>query len=152
MVNVMDIVKKQYLSHKDKFKDVQPGCDVRVLYKIREQDKERTLQFSGLVIARKGGGLSETITIRSIVDGIGVERIFLLNAPNIVDIEVLKKGKVRRAKLYYIRRRVGRATKLEEKLEKAEQKEEQIPTVESEKLQQSVEAKVNSSKGESKSQ
>lgn len=127
MIKAMDIVSKKYLVNKDRFKDVQVGCDVKVSYKIKEQDKERTLHFSGLVIARKGGGLSETITVRSIIDGVGVERIFFLNANNIVNIEVIKKGKVRRAKLYYLRKRVGRATKLAEKLEKAETEEEKAP-------------------------
>ncbi len=118
MDNTMKIIKEKYLNRGNKFKDVQPGCDVKVFFKIKEQNKERILNFTGLVIARKGVSMSETITVRNVIDGIGVERIFPLNAPNIVNIEILKRGKVRRAKLYYIRERVGRATKLEEKLTK----------------------------------
>lgn len=137
----MDIVRQKYCVNKDKFKDVQVGCDVKVYYKIKEQDKERTLHFSGLVIARKHGGLSETITVRNIIDGVGVERIFFLNAPNIVNIEILKKGKVRRAKLYYLRERVGRATKLETRLEKTQEKEESLPAAPVEQPKQSIQEK-----------
>ncbi|MFN7181192.1 MAG: 50S ribosomal protein L19 [Planctomycetota bacterium] len=117
-------MRKKYIHNLDKFKDVKPGCDVKVSYKIKEQDKERILHFTGLVIARKGADISETITVRNIIEGVGVERIFPLRCPSVVNIEVLKKGKTRRAKLYYMRKRVGRATRLEEKFT---QSQEEMP-------------------------
>jgi len=84
--------------------DIRPGDTIRVSQKIREGEKERVQPFEGLVIARKHGkGISATITVRKIAEGIGVERIFPIHSPTIQKIEVLKRSKVRRAKLYYIR-------------------------------------------------
>src|SRR3990167_6483620 len=89
--------------------DVRPGDTVRVSQKIREGDKERIQTFEGLVIARKHGrGISATITVRKISDGIGVERVFPIHSPTIQGIEVLKRSKVRRAKLYYIREKAAK--------------------------------------------
>jgi large subunit ribosomal protein L19 len=92
------------------------GDSVDVHVRITEGDKERTQIFSGICIARKGGGLRETFTVRRIVEGEGVERIFPLHSPNVQKIEVTRAGKVRRAKLYYLRDRVGKSTRIEEKL------------------------------------
>jgi large subunit ribosomal protein L19 len=92
------------------------GDTVDVHIKIKEADKERIQIFSGIVIARRGSGLSETFTVRRIVQGEGVERIFPLHSPRIQNIKVKKRGKVRRAKLYYLRQRIGRATKVAEKI------------------------------------
>jgi large subunit ribosomal protein L19 len=122
---IMKIIENKYLNPAHRFPEVQPGCDVDISFKIKEQDKERILHFKGLVIARDGKALSETITVRNIIDGVGVERIFPLQSPSIVDIKVLKKGRIRRAKLYYLRERVGRATKLEQEFEKKKAKETQ---------------------------
>ena len=92
------------------------GDTIRVYAKIVEGDKERIQGFEGVVIAKKGSGVSETFTVRKIVQGIGVERIFPINSPKIDRIKIIKKGKVRRAKLYYLRDRIGsRANKIEEK-------------------------------------
>ena len=88
------------------------GDTVDVVCKIKEGDKERTQVFSGTVIARKGRGINSTFTVRRIVAGEGVERIFILHSPNIVDIKATRSGKTRRAKLYYLRERTGKATKL----------------------------------------
>lgn len=91
------------------------GDSVNVHLKIKEGDKQRIQVFNGVVIARKGGGTGETFTVRRIVGKEGVERIFLLHAPSITKVEVVRSGKVRRAKLYFLRDRVGKARKLREK-------------------------------------
>jgi large subunit ribosomal protein L19 len=92
-----------------------PGDTVRVHVKIREGEKERIQLFSGIVIARRGGGIRETFTVRKISGGVGVERIFPLHSPIIDRIEVERKGAVRRAKLYYLRARKGKAARIDEK-------------------------------------
>lgn len=87
-----------------KTQEFKPGDIIRVHYKIKEEDKERVQRFEGVLIAQKGAGVSKTMTVRKIgAAGVGVERIFPLHSPNIKKIEVIKKGKVRRAKLYYLR-------------------------------------------------
>ena len=91
------------------------GDTVRVSVKVVEGDKERLQPFDGVVIARRGGNTRETFTVRKISFGIGVERIFPLYSPSIDKIEVLKKGSVRRAKLYYLRGKKGKAAKIKEK-------------------------------------
>jgi large subunit ribosomal protein L19 len=92
-----------------------PGDSVRVHVKVREGEKERIQVFAGVVIARRGGGARETFTVRKISSGIGVERIFPLQSPVIDKIEVDRKGAVRRAKLYYLRERKGKAARIGEK-------------------------------------
>lgn len=99
------------------------GQTVRVHQKIREGDKERIQVFEGLIIkVNSGHGLGMTITVRKVVDSIGVERIFPINSPNIAKLEVVKKSKVRRAKLYYIRAKKGEHFKLYEEHEKVKEK------------------------------
>jgi large subunit ribosomal protein L19 len=96
--------------------DFQPGDTVRVHVRVKESEtKERLQVFEGLVIARKGGGVRETITVRKISFGIGVERIFPLYATIVKDIEVIKRGRVRRAKLYYLRALRGKAARIRER-------------------------------------
>jgi large subunit ribosomal protein L19 len=90
---------------------------VKVHVKVREGEKDRIQVFNGLVIAMKGGGTGSTFTVRKISDGIGVERIFPLYSPVIGKIEVVRRGRVRRAKLYYLRSRKGKAARLEERSE-----------------------------------
>jgi large subunit ribosomal protein L19 len=92
-----------------------PGDSVRVHVKVREGEKERIQVFAGIVIARRSGGARETFTVRKISSGIGVERIFPLHSPVIDKIEVERKGAVRRAKLYYLRERRGKAARIGEK-------------------------------------
>ncbi len=92
-----------------------PGDTVRVHTKVREGGRERVQVFEGVVIARRGGGLRETFTVRRISHGVGVERIFPLHSPNLVRIEVVRRGQVRRAKLYYLREKVGKETRIKEK-------------------------------------
>ncbi len=92
-----------------------PGDSVRVHVKVREGEKERIQLFAGVVIARRGGGARETFTVRKISGGIGVERIFPLHSPIIDKIDVERQGAVRRAKLYYLRERRGKAARIDEK-------------------------------------
>lgn len=92
-----------------------PGDTVRVHVKIVEAERERIQVFEGTVLKRSGGGLRESFTVRKISQGIGVERTFLLHSPKIAKIDVTRRGKVRRARLYYLRERVGKATRIKEK-------------------------------------
>ncbi|MDD4568526.1 MAG: 50S ribosomal protein L19 [Tepidanaerobacteraceae bacterium] len=95
--------------------DFRAGDTISVYTKVVEGSRERIQVFEGTVIARKGGGLKETFTVRKISYGVGVERVFPLNSPRIDRIEVVKKGKVRRAKLYYMRKLRGKAARIKER-------------------------------------
>jgi len=95
--------------------DFAPGDTVKVLYLVREGQKERIQAFEGVCIARKHGGIDETFTVRKISSGIGVERIFPLHAPTVKGVEVVRRGRVRRAKLYYLRGRRGKSARITEK-------------------------------------
>lgn len=90
------------------------GDTVRVHNRIKEGTRERIQMYEGTVIARHGGGISETFTVRRVAYGCGVEKTFPLHSPNVAKVDVIRKGKVRRAKLYYIRERVGKASKVKE--------------------------------------
>ncbi len=100
---------------RDDAPDFAPGDTLRVLYLVREGNKERIQAFEGVCIGRRGGGVSETFTVRKISSGIGVERIFPLHAPTVKGIEVVRRGRVRRAKLYYLRGRRGKSARITEK-------------------------------------
>ncbi len=91
------------------------GDTVKVSVNIREGERERIQVFEGTVIAQNGNGISETFTVRRVSYGVGVERIFPIHSPNVKNVEVVRKGKVRRSKLYYLRDRVGKAAKVKEK-------------------------------------
>lgn len=95
---------------------VRVGDSVRVHNKIVEGTKERIQMYEGTVIAKHGGGISETFTVRRISYGVGVEKTFPIHSPNVVKVDILRVGKVRRAKLYYLRGRVGKASKVKEKI------------------------------------
>lgn len=95
---------------------IRIGDTVRVHNKIKEGARERTQMFDGTVIAKHGGGISETFTVRKISYGVGVEKTFPLHSPNVAAVEVIRVGKVRRAKLYYLRDRVGKASKVKEQM------------------------------------
>ena len=112
-MNLIDDLEKQGM-RKD-VPRVQSGDTVRVHVKIVEGDKERIQVFEGIVIGIKGGGLRETFRVRKVSYGIGVERIFPLHSPRLDKIEIVKKGRVRRAKLYYLRDRKGKAAQIKEK-------------------------------------
>jgi large subunit ribosomal protein L19 len=92
-----------------------PGDTIRVLYNVREGEKERIQAFEGVCISRRGGGIDETFMVRKISSGIGVERIFPLHAPTVKGVEVVRRGRVRRAKLYYLRGLRGKAARIPEK-------------------------------------
>jgi large subunit ribosomal protein L19 len=95
--------------------DFQAGDTLRVNVRVREGDKERLQAFEGMCIARKGGGVSETFTVRKISGGIGVERVFPLHSPSLESITVVRRGRVRRAKLYYLRQLRGKAARIRER-------------------------------------
>ena len=102
----------------DSMKETNPafsiGDTIRVDVKIREGERERIQAFEGTVIAKKGSGVAETFTVRRVAYGVGVERVFPLHSPNVAAIKVVRYGKVRRSKLYYLRDRVGKAAKVKE--------------------------------------
>jgi large subunit ribosomal protein L19 len=93
----------------------RPGDTLRVNVRVKEGDKERLQAFEGICIARRGSGVSETFTVRKISNGVGVERIFPVHSPMLAEINVVRRGRVRRAKLYYLRHLVGKATRIREK-------------------------------------
>ena len=95
------------------------GDTIRVGVIIQEGGKERTQPYEGVVIAMRNGGINETITVRRIFQGVGVERVFLLHSPRIESIKILRRGKVRRAKLYYLRDRVGKATRVKQRFDRS---------------------------------
>ena len=92
------------------------GDTIRIGVKIREGERERIQAFEGTVIAKRGSGVSETFTVRRVSYGVGVERVFPIHSPNVADVKIIRRGKVRRAKLYYLRDRVGKASKVKEKI------------------------------------
>ena len=100
---------------RDDMPDFGPGDTVRVQYRVREGSKERIQAFEGVCIAHRGSGAGATFTVRKISSGIGVERVFPLQTPNIAGIEVVRRGRVRRAKLYYLRGLRGKAARIREK-------------------------------------
>jgi large subunit ribosomal protein L19 len=122
---VSNMVKTEmldYIESKSLKKDVphfEIGDTVDVRCRIKEGDKERVQVFTGTVIARKGRGINETFTVRRIVDDEGVERIFPLHSPNVIDIRPVRSGKTRRAKLYYLRKRTGKSVRLAHRAGKA---------------------------------
>ncbi len=114
-VNNVDVVEQAYL--RDDIPDFRPGDTVRVHVRVVEGNRARTQIFEGVVLRRQGGGLRETFTVRKISFSVGVERTFPVHSPTIDRIEVIRRGKVRRAKLYYLRERVGKKARIKEKRE-----------------------------------
>ena len=112
-MNTLEKIDRKQL--KDTEFDFNVGDTVRVDVRVVEGGKERAQAFQGVVIKRRGGGVRETFTVRKISSGIGVERVFPLHSPNIKSIKVMRRGKVRRAKLYYLRDLVGKAARIREK-------------------------------------
>ncbi len=95
---------------------IKVGNTVKIWVKIREGERERLQAFEGTVIARKGSGVSETFTVRRVSYGVGVERVFPIHSPNVDKVELIRTGKVRRSKLYYLRNRVGKAAKVKQQI------------------------------------
>ena len=113
----MDLIKTltaQYM--KPELPAMRVGDTVRVTVRVTEGNRERTQAFEGTIIAKKHGGINETITVRRISYGVGCEKDFPMHSPNVAMIETVRKGKVRRAKLYYLRDRAGKAAKVKEKV------------------------------------
>ena len=114
----MDVLRDLVASQlKDNLPDIKIGATVKVYVRIREGDKQRIQMFEGIVIARNNSGIAETITVRRVAYGVGVERVFPLHSPNVDKIEIVSYGKARRSKLYYLRDRVGKASKVKEKIQ-----------------------------------
>ena len=113
---IIDELEKPYMEKE--VPDVNPGDTVKVFVRIVEGNKERIQAFEGTIIKLHGSGLNKTITVRKVFQGVGVERVFLVNSPRIDRIEVLRRGDVKRSKLYYLRERSGKATRIKEKIEK----------------------------------
>jgi large subunit ribosomal protein L19 len=109
---------------------ITPGDTVKVHVKVKEGEKERIQMFQGIVIAIRGGGMRTSFTVRKVSSGVGVERIFPLNSPTVSKIEVLRHGKVRRAKLYFLRKKLGKAGRLKEVRRDAKVKAPKAPAAE----------------------
>jgi large subunit ribosomal protein L19 len=102
-----------------KLPEIYVGDTVKVGVKIKEGNKERVQPYEGTVIAMRNGGINETITVRRVFQGVGVERVFLIHSPRIASIQVMRRAKVRRAKLYYLRDRVGKSTRLKQRFDRS---------------------------------
>jgi large subunit ribosomal protein L19 len=113
---IIDELEKTYMEKE--VPEINPGDTVRVFVRIVEGNKERTQAFEGTVIKKHGSGINKTITVRKIFQGVGVERVFLIYSPRIEKINIVRRGDVKRAKLYYLRERSGKATRIKEKIEK----------------------------------
>ncbi|HHV61884.1 MAG TPA: 50S ribosomal protein L19 [Firmicutes bacterium] len=111
-MNIINALEQEYM--KQDIPSFKPGDVVRVYVKVVEGGRERIQVFEGTVISRRGGGLGETFTVRKVSQGIGVERCFPLHSPKIDKIEVVREGRVRRAKLYYLRSRLGKAARVKQ--------------------------------------
>lgn len=112
-MDVMRTIEQEYTQRE--IPDFGPGDTVKVHVKVVEGDRERVQVFEGVVVKRSGGGATENFTVRKISQGVGVERTFLVHSPRIARIEVARRGKVRRARLFYLRDRVGKAARIKEK-------------------------------------
>ena len=113
-MDLIQTLNEQYM--KPELPEMNVGDTVRVHVKIKEGSRERIQVFEGTIIAKKHGGIEESITVRRISYGVGCEKVFPVHAPNVVDVETVRHGKVRRAKLYYLRDRLGKAAKVKEKV------------------------------------
>ena len=112
-MDLMKALTSQYM--KEELPQMNVGDTVRVHVKIKEGTRERVQVFEGTIIARKHGGIEESITVRRLSYGVGCEKVFPVHSPNIVKVETVRRGKVRRAKLYYLRNRLGKAAKVKER-------------------------------------
>jgi large subunit ribosomal protein L19 len=113
-MDLMKALTSQYM--KEELPQMNVGDTVRVHVKIKEGTRERVQVFEGTIIARKHGGIEESITVRRLSYGVGCEKVFPVHSPNIVKVETVRRGKVRRAKLYYLRNRLGKAAKVKERV------------------------------------
>ena len=116
MTNLIKELEQEQL--KTDLPDFAVGDTVRVQVKVKEANRERLQAFEGVVIAKRHGGINQTITVRRIFQGIGVERVFMLHSPQVASLKVERRGKVRRAKLFYLRDRVGKATRVKQRFDR----------------------------------
>ncbi len=116
-VEIIRSIEAEYM--KAEIPTIYVGDTVKVGVRIKEGGKERTQPYEGVVIAMRGSGINSVITVRRVFQGVGVERAFLVHSPKVESIKVLRRGKVRRAKLYYLRNRVGKATRLKQRFDRA---------------------------------
>ena len=117
--NANEIIQEfEKSQQKQKLPEIYVGDTVKVGVRISEGNKERVQPYEGVIIAKRHGGLNQTITVRRIFQGIGVERIFMVHSPQVASIKVERRGKVRRAKLFYLRERVGKATRVKQRFDR----------------------------------
>ena len=118
-LNPAELIREfEQAQQKTNLPDIYVGDTVRVGVRISEGNKERVQPYEGVVIAKRHGGVNQTITVRRIFQGIGVERVFMLHSPQVASIKVERRGKVRRAKLFYLRERVGKATRVKQRFDR----------------------------------
>ena len=118
-LNASNLIKEfENAQLKKELPEIYVGDTVKVGVKITEGNKERVQPYEGVVIAKRHGGINETITVRRIFQGIGVERVFMLHSPQVASLKVERRGKVRRAKLFYLRDRVGKATRVKQRFDR----------------------------------
>ncbi len=113
-MNLVDTLAEQYM--KKELPSMNVGDTVRVTVRVKEGNRERNQAFEGTIIAKKHGGINETITVRRISYNVGCEKVFPVHSPSIVSVETIRRGKVRRAKLYYLRDRIGKNAKVKERI------------------------------------
>jgi large subunit ribosomal protein L19 len=113
---VIESIERNYQKNTQDLPSFQPGDTIRMEIKVREGEKERLQAFEGVVISRRNNGLRENFTVRKISYGVGVERTFMIHSPSIASIAVLRRGRVARGKLYYLRARVGKKTRVRDKI------------------------------------
>ncbi len=113
-MNLVETLTQRYM--KPELPEMNVGDTVRVTVRVKEGNRERNQAFEGTIIAKKHGGINETITVRRISYNVGCEKVFPVHSPSIVSVETVRRGKVRRAKLYYLRDRVGKNAKVKEKI------------------------------------
>ena len=119
MIHAVEAIRLLEAEHlKSELPKIYIGDTIKVGVRIREGGKERTQPYEGTVIAMRGSGINKTMTVRRIFQGVGVERVFLLHSPRIASIKIVRRGKARRAKLYYLRDRVGKATRLKQRFDR----------------------------------
>ena len=114
-MNIIEAIEQDY--KRDDIPEFGVGDTLKVYIKIKEGNRERIQMFEGTVIAKRNGGIGETFTVRRISYGVGVEKTFPIHSPNVVKVDVIRTGKVRRAKLFYLRDRVGKSAKVKERIE-----------------------------------
>lgn len=115
---IIQSIEADYLKDKGTLPSINVGDTVKIGVRIQEGGKERIQPFEGTIIAMRNGGINETITVRRVFQGVGVERVFMIHSPVVANIQIIRRGKVKRAKLYYLRDRVGKATRIKQRFDR----------------------------------